>query len=70
MPKLDGQGTLLALRVLAPKLPVLLTSGHSENKISQRFLRSSLAGFLPKPFTAGRLLSSVADAIRAARSVN
>ena len=36
MPKLDGEDTLMALRMLAPNLPVVLTSGYSEQTVAQR----------------------------------
>src|SRR5690349_20574124 len=35
MPKLDGEDTFVALRMLAPHLPVILTSGHHEPAIAQ-----------------------------------
>jgi signal transduction histidine kinase/ActR/RegA family two-component response regulator len=63
MPKLDGEDTLMALRMLAPNLPVVLTSGYSEQTIAQRFVGRGLADFLPKPFLTDALLSSIATAI-------
>ncbi|MDO8541894.1 MAG: response regulator [Opitutaceae bacterium] len=63
MPKLDGEDTLMALRMLAPSLPVILTSGHAEESVVQRFVGRGVAQFIAKPFVAEALVSSVNSAI-------
>ncbi len=70
MPKLDGEDTLMALRMLAPNLPVILTSGHSEQVVAQRFVGRGLADFLPKPFVSETLVSSINAAIARTRGNN
>jgi PAS domain S-box-containing protein len=67
MPKLDGEDTLMALRMLAPNLPVVLTSGHSEH-VAQRFVGRGLADFLAKPFVSESLVNAIQTAIARARS--
>jgi CheY-like chemotaxis protein len=57
MPKLDGEDTLVALRMLAPGLPVVLTSGYHEQGLAHRFVGRGLADFLPKPFSASKLVA-------------
>ena len=50
MPRMNGWETLAALRQIAPELPVILNSGHTENKIrGDRSTELSYA-FLQKPF--------------------
>jgi two-component system, cell cycle sensor histidine kinase and response regulator CckA len=49
MPRLGGRETLHRIREIAPGIPVLLSSGYSEN----RFLAES-AGFIQKPYTLAR----------------
>ena len=66
MPKLDGEDTFVALHMLAPKLPVILTSGVHEQAAVTRFVARGLADFLPKPFTAEMLVTLVTAAIQAA----
>jgi CheY-like chemotaxis protein len=70
MPKLDGEDTLMALRMLAPNLPVILTSGYGEQTIAQRFVGRGLADFLAKPFVGEALVTSVSSAIARARGNN
>ncbi len=70
MPKLDGEDTLMALRMLAPNLPVVLTSGYSEQTVAQRFVGRGLADFLPKPFVGEALVTSINNALSRARGNN
>jgi PAS domain S-box-containing protein len=67
MPKLDGEDTLMALRMLAPNLPVVLTSGYGEQTVAQRFVGRGLADFLAKPFVGEALIASIDNAISRAR---
>jgi len=66
MPKLDGEDTLMALRMLTPNVPVVLTSGHGE-QVAQRFVGRGAADFLPKPFVTETLVASIDNAIARAR---
>jgi len=67
MPKLDGEDTLMALRLIAPNLPVVLTSGYGEQAVVQRFVGRGLADFLPKPFLTEALVHAINTAIERAR---
>lgn len=67
MPKLDGEDTLMALRMIAPNLPVVLTSGYGEQAVVQRFVGRGLADFLPKPFLTEALVHTINTAIERAR---
>jgi FixJ family two-component response regulator len=67
MPKLDGEDTLMALRMIAPNLPVVLTSGYGEQAIVQRFVGRGLADFLPKPFVTEALLGVINTVIDRSR---
>jgi two-component system cell cycle sensor histidine kinase/response regulator CckA len=66
MPRLDGENTLLAIRLLDPTLPVILMSGHSERLVADRFVGRGVAHFLAKPFTAIELAKQIRSAIAAA----
>lgn len=68
MPKLDGEDTLMALRMISPNLPVVLTSGYGEQAIVQRFVGRGLADFLPKPFVSEALLGVINAAMERARA--
>jgi PAS domain S-box-containing protein len=65
MPVMDGPATIRALREVAPRLPVLVTSGFVD-PAGQTLLTSEggVQGFLPKPFSAEQLLAAVEKALR------
>jgi signal transduction histidine kinase/ActR/RegA family two-component response regulator len=63
MPRLDGENTLLAIRMIDPGLPVVLMSGHSERLVAERFVGRGIADFLAKPFSAEDLAASIRTAI-------
>jgi CheY-like chemotaxis protein len=50
MPRMDGREAFLRMREIDPKVPVVLTSGFSENDVLIDFAGRGLAGFLPKPY--------------------
>ena len=63
MPKLDGEDTLVALRMMAPALPVILTSGYTDQPRALHFVNRGLADFLPKPFAASKLVALISSVI-------
>ncbi len=52
MPVLDGVEAFAALREIRPTLPVILSSGYSEQEVASRFSGEpqALAGYLQKPY--------------------
>jgi PAS domain S-box-containing protein len=50
MPRMDGREAFLRMRQIDPSVPVVLTSGFSENDAVSDFAGRGLAGFLPKPY--------------------
>ena len=50
MPEMDGEQTLCELRRIRKDLPIILSSGLSQEEISDRFENTRIASFLPKPF--------------------
>ena len=63
MPNIDGEQVFAEMRSINPRVPVLLTSGFTEQQILDRFRGSGLAGFVPKPVRAGPLLERVRQAL-------
>jgi PAS domain S-box-containing protein len=56
MPHLDGGQAFLRMHSVNPKVPVVLTSGYSEQDVLAEFAGSGLAGFLPKPYQGSQFL--------------
>ncbi|MDJ0786613.1 MAG: ATP-binding protein [Myxococcota bacterium] len=55
MPGSDGVATLRGLRAIAPRLPLLLSSGFSSGPIRERMQAPEGARFLAKPYDRGEL---------------
>ncbi len=55
MPHLDGEEAFRAIRAAHSNVPVLLTSGYSEQEVTRRFSGQDIAGFVQKPFTSASL---------------
>ncbi|MEE9384045.1 MAG: response regulator [Nannocystaceae bacterium] len=63
MPGLSGEQVFREMRVIDPKVPVILMSGYNEQDATSRFAGEGLAGFLQKPFRYDALLDMVRSAV-------
>ncbi|HEX9082532.1 MAG TPA: ATP-binding protein, partial [Holophagaceae bacterium] len=63
MPHLDGRQTFLRMHAIDPSVPVVLTSGYSEEDVVADFLGRGLAGFLPKPYQRDQFLGVLKQAL-------
>jgi signal transduction histidine kinase/ActR/RegA family two-component response regulator len=68
MPRMDGAEALFAIRQISRDLPVILSSGYSEQDTLARCAGLSGVTFIQKPYTPDRLLRRVTDAVSAARA--
>lgn len=55
MPVMDGPATILALRAMNPAVKIIVSSGHAST--------GGVQHFIPKPYTAETLLTTIADVI-------
>ena len=55
MPRMSGEETLIELRRIKEDVPVLLSSGYSEQEAQTRFAGRGLSGFIQKPYTPQKL---------------
>jgi len=62
MPDMDGEETFRELEKIRADVPVILSSGYSEQEVSSRFSGDGPAGFIQKPY----LLATLRDKVRAA----
>jgi CheY-like chemotaxis protein len=60
MPHLDGVQTLAELRRIRSDIPVIISSGYSEQDVLQRFAGMQLSGFISKPYTLDGLRDALA----------
>ena len=64
MPYMDGPATIRALRRLDPKVKIIATSGlKADDKIAD-VAQLGVKTFLPKPYTAEKLLKTVAEVLK------
>ena len=59
MPGLNGEQILEAIRQEAPHLPVILSSGYTEEHVFNRLPEQSANGFIQKPYPLETLLETV-----------
>ena len=67
LPIMDGDAVFDELRALNPEVVVVLSSGFAEQSKLGAMLAQGLKGFIPKPYTAEKLLEQVRSTIDAAR---
>ena len=67
LPIMDGDAVFDELRTLNPEVAVVLSSGFAEQSKLGAMLAQGLKGFIPKPYTAEKLLEQVRSTIDAAR---
>jgi PAS domain S-box-containing protein len=69
MPQMGGEEALGHLLRLRPDVKVLIVSGHGESEVRRKFGDSHTAGFLQKPFSAGRLVQKIREVLELVPSV-
>ncbi len=66
MPHMDGRQAFLRMHQVDPKVPVVLSSGYSEQDVLTDFLGKGLAGFLPKPYQSSQFMTILRQAVERA----
>jgi CheY-like chemotaxis protein len=67
LPDIDGREVFARIRRMAPDLPVLIASGHSEARLGQTFGTEAPDGFLQKPYSIDTLAGKVREAMEQRR---
>lgn len=65
MPIMDGSEVFNELRMINPRVPVVLSSGFTEQDKLKWMLAKGLRGFIPKPYTQQKLLLQVRSTLDA-----
>jgi CheY-like chemotaxis protein/nitrogen-specific signal transduction histidine kinase len=67
MPKMDGEETFRNLRRIRRDVRVILSSGYSEEGVTERFAGMDLAGFIQKPYQLATLVAQFRKALEGGR---
>jgi CheY-like chemotaxis protein len=67
MPVMDGADVFNELLQMNPRVPVVLSSGFTEQDRLRGMLAKGLRGFIPKPYTGEKLLTEVRSTLAAIR---
>ena len=67
LPIMDGDAVFDELRTMNPSVNVVLSSGFAEQHKISAMLNQGLRGFIPKPYSAEKLLTQVGSTLEAAR---
>lgn len=63
MPRIDGHETFQQLRALRPDVRVILSSGYSQQDLTQRFTGEAFSGFIQKPYRLQALAAVLKQAL-------
>lgn len=63
MPNLSGAEALNEIRALSTTVPVILSSGFSEDDVTERFSEIHASGFIQKPYRPKALLDIVSEVL-------
>ena len=63
MPVMNGEEAAVELRRIRAEVPIILSSGYSEQEVAARFAGKGLAGFLKKPYEPAELTEAVQRAL-------
>jgi PAS domain S-box-containing protein len=66
MPHMGGEETFRELRLVRGDIPVVLSSGYSEQEVVSRFAGQGIAGFVQKPYLVAQLVAEVGAAMKGA----
>lgn len=64
MPFMDGPATIRALQRLNPQVKIIAASGLAANDKAAEAASVGVKTFLPKPYTAEKLLTALAELLR------
>jgi two-component system cell cycle sensor histidine kinase/response regulator CckA len=62
---MDGPATIRALKKVDPKIRIIASSGLDANDRMAEATGTGIRAFLPKPYTADKLMKAIAEILRA-----
>ncbi|MFP4052285.1 MAG: MASE3 domain-containing protein [Phycisphaerae bacterium] len=67
LPGMNGAEALNEIRAFAGDIPVVITSGYSQEEVTAAFGTLGICGFLPKPLSIDQLTETLSSAVRSVR---
>jgi len=67
MPHFDGVALARALKHIDPTVPIIASSGHTDDSRFAALVALGVRDFLTKPYQAGKLLSVLREALAAGK---
>ncbi len=64
MPHMSGEQVLDAMRTISADVPVILSSGYTEDTVVSRFTEQPFNGFIQKPYPIDMLLAKVKEVLQ------
>lgn len=61
MPHLSGDEAYREMRLIDPKVKVIISSGYNEQEATQNFVGKGISGFIQKPYSSALLTSKLKD---------
>ncbi len=61
MPKMDGAKAFAEIRMMFPKMPILIATGFAQDEVVQKLLESGANGMLSKPYNVKELLEKLKE---------
>lgn len=68
MPGMSGVETLMGLKQLHPRMPVIVVTGYASREMTDRCMREGAYGYVMKPFELNHLLRLIEEAILASKA--
>lgn len=68
MPGMSGVETLIGLKQLHPRMPVIVVTGYASSETTAHCMREGAYGYVMKPFDVNHLLRLIGEAILASKA--
>ena len=69
MPIVGGEEALYAMRKFNPQVPIIMSSGYSEQEVLTRIQDAQVSGFLQKPYLPEKLLDKIEGLARTGQKI-
>jgi CheY-like chemotaxis protein len=68
MPVMNGRDTLIAIRKILPSVPAIISSGYSDDEISEEMAGIDVSGVIHKPYRQESMIAALNSAVAASET--